>query len=128
MQRRGALPFIVEVCNQPWPEDGMRPFADAPRRPNICRMNGITLTPELEQFATEAVAAGRYRDMSDVVQAGVALLKQAEAEMAAFIAPLEEARAEGERDGCLTAEEVHREMAAMLDDMTRAKASASLRS
>jgi putative addiction module CopG family antidote len=85
-------------------------------------MDSITLTPELEQFAEEAVAAGRYRDVSEVVQAGVALLKQAEAEVSAFVSSLEEARAEGEQDGFLTAEEVHREMTAMLDEMARAKA------
>jgi len=85
-------------------------------------MDDITLTPELQQFAVEAVATGRYRDLSEVVQAGVALLKQAEAEVSEFVASLEEARAEGERDGFLTAEEVHREMTAMLDALARAKA------
>jgi putative addiction module CopG family antidote len=39
-------------------------------------MDDITLTPDLERFAAEAVAAGRYRDMSAVVQAGLSLLKQ----------------------------------------------------
>ena len=40
----------------------------------------VTLPPELERFAEEAVAAGRYRDLSDVVAAGVSLLRRAEAE------------------------------------------------
>ncbi len=69
-------------------------------------MDDITLTPDLERFATEAVAAGRYRDMSEVVRAGLSLLKQAEAEVAEFVASLEEARAEGERDGFLSAAQV----------------------
>jgi antitoxin ParD1/3/4 len=62
-------------------------------------MDDVTLTPELEQFATEAVAAGRYRDVSDVVRAGVSLLQRAEAERAAFVRSLEEAQAEAEREG-----------------------------
>ena len=33
-------------------------------------MDSITLAPELERFAAEAVASGRYRDMSAVVAAG----------------------------------------------------------
>ena len=68
----------------------------------ILRMNGITLPPELEQYAAEAVAAGRYRDRSEVVQAGLTLLKQAETELAEFMTSLEEDRAEGERDGFLS--------------------------
>ncbi|HVC63699.1 MAG TPA: type II toxin-antitoxin system ParD family antitoxin [Acetobacteraceae bacterium] len=69
-------------------------------------MDDITLTPDLERFAAEAVAAGRYRDMSEVVQAGLSLLKEAEAEVADFVASLEAARAEGEQDGFLTAAQV----------------------
>jgi putative addiction module CopG family antidote len=69
-------------------------------------MDDITLTPDLERFAADAVAAGRYRDMSAVVQAGLSLLKQAEAEVADFVASLDEARAEGERDGFLSAAQV----------------------
>ena len=69
-------------------------------------MDDITLTPDLERFATEAVAAGRYRDMSEVVQAGLSLLQQTEAELADFVASLEEARAEGERDGFLSGAQV----------------------
>jgi putative addiction module CopG family antidote len=72
----------------------------------ICVMDDITLTPELERFAAEAVAAGRYRDMSEVVQAGLSLLKQAEAEVADFVASLEQATAEGEQDGFLSAAQV----------------------
>ncbi len=57
------------------------------------------LPPELERFATEAVAAGRYRDVSDVIAAGVKLLREAEAELAAFVRSLEAARAEAESQG-----------------------------
>jgi putative addiction module CopG family antidote len=85
-------------------------------------MDQVTLTPELEQFATEAVAAGRYRDVGEVVHAGLSLLRDAEAERAAFEASLEAAQAEGERDGFHSAADVHRRMTAMLDEIARAKA------
>jgi putative addiction module CopG family antidote len=69
-------------------------------------MDDVTLPPELERFATEAVAAGRYRDMSHALAAGLRLLQQAEAEVAAFVASLEVAREEANRDGWLTLNEV----------------------
>jgi putative addiction module CopG family antidote len=84
-------------------------------------MDHLTLPPELERFAAEAVAAGHYRDVSAVVQAGLSLLKKADAEVAEFEASLEEARAKGARDGFLSAEDVHRQMSSMLDDMARGK-------
>jgi putative addiction module CopG family antidote len=69
-------------------------------------MDNVTLPPELERFATEAVAAGRYRDLSDVLAAGVKLLQQAEAEVAAFVDSLEAARAEADREGWHSLDEV----------------------
>jgi putative addiction module CopG family antidote len=84
-------------------------------------MDSVTLPPELERFATEAVAAGRYRDVSAVVAAGVSLLQRAEAARAEFNASLEEAEAESERLGFLTADEVHGEMSGIIDKARRAK-------
>jgi putative addiction module CopG family antidote len=85
-------------------------------------MASVTLTPDQERFVTEAVAQGRYRDASDMVAAGLDLLRQADAERQAFIASLEAAEAEGEREGFLTGDEVHRDMARMIDEMARARA------
>ncbi len=82
----------------------------------------VTLSPDQERFALEAVAEGRFRDMSAVVHAALDLLRQAEAEAEAFVASLEEARAEAEREGFVSAEDVHREMVAMLDEMGRSRA------
>lgn len=59
----------------------------------------VTLSPELERFAAEAIAAGRFRDRDELVAAGVELLRRSEAERAAFVRSLEEAEAEAERDG-----------------------------
>ncbi len=82
----------------------------------------MTLTPELEAFAADAVAAGRYRDMGEVVRAGVSLLRRAEAERTAFIRSLEEAQAEGERDGFYELDEVLTEVDAIIDDEAHARA------
>jgi putative addiction module CopG family antidote len=84
-------------------------------------MDNVTLPPELERFAAEAVAAGRYRDVAAVVVAGVSLLQRAEAARAEFNASLEEAEAESERLGFLTADEVHAEMSGIIDKARRAK-------
>ena len=73
-------------------------------------MDGIVLPPELERFATEAVAAGRYRDVAAVVAAGVSLLQRAETEVTAFVQSLEDARAEAERDGWVSLEDVLADM------------------
>jgi antitoxin ParD1/3/4 len=81
----------------------------------ISLMDNVTLPPELERFAAEAVAAGRYRDVSEVVRAGLSLLQRAEAEVAEFVVSLEEARAEGERDGFLNAEQVEQRVRAIVE-------------
>ena len=74
------------------------------RRSYIPGMKTVTLPPELERFAREAVAAGRYRDLAEVVAAGVSLLQRMESERAAFVRSLEEA--EADRDRWLTLDEV----------------------
>ena len=76
------------------------------RRSYIPGMKTVTLPPELERFAREAVAAGRYRDLAEVVAAGVSLLQRMESERAAFVRSLEEAEAEADRDGWHTLDEV----------------------
>jgi putative addiction module CopG family antidote len=85
-------------------------------------MTTITLTPEQARFAAEAVAQGRYRDLAEVVEVGLTLLRRAEAERAAFVASPEDAEAEGERNGFPAADEVHREMTAVLDEFARCRA------
>jgi putative addiction module CopG family antidote len=65
----------------------------------IKAMNHVILPPELERFAAEAVAAGRFRDLSEVVAAGVSLLQRQEQARTDFVASLEAAEAEADRDG-----------------------------
>jgi antitoxin ParD1/3/4 len=85
-------------------------------------MNAITLPPDLEQFADEAVANGRFKDVSDVVRAGLLLLQRAEADRAAFESSLADAIAEGERDGFLTLEEVMRDADQFIEDLAKNQA------
>jgi putative addiction module CopG family antidote len=73
-------------------------------------MDTITLPPELERFATEAIATGRYRDVSDLITAGLNLLQRHEQACAAFARSLEEAAAESERDGWHSLDDVLADM------------------
>ena len=81
----------------------------------VC-MNSVTLPPDLENFANEAVANGRFSGVSEVVRAGVSLLRRAEAERATFVASLEAAEAEAEQNGFVEADDALKEM----DEMIRA--------
>jgi len=85
-------------------------------------MEAVTLPPELERFAEDAVAVGRFRNISEVVAAGVSLRQRQEEASSAFNASLEAAEAEGERDGFFTIEEVHREINGLIDELDRANA------
>ncbi len=82
-------------------------------------MDSVTLPPELEQFAAEAVAAGRYRDTADVVRAGVDLLKRQEAARTAFVVSLDEAVAESDRDGWHSLDDVLAEMDEIIEAAER---------
>ena len=85
-------------------------------------MPNVSLTPELERFAEQAVTSGRYRDVPEVISAAVRLLQRAEAERASLIQSLEQAEAEGERDGFHSMEDVEREMDAIIEAADRRSA------
>ena len=84
-------------------------------------MDHVTLPPDLERFAEETVAAGRYRTVSDALAAGLRLLQRQEEARAKFNASLEDAEAESERLGFCTLEEIHTEMIGIIDEARRAK-------
>ena len=69
-------------------------------------MSAVILPPDLERFATEAVAAGRYRTVSDLVAAAVTLLRRHEQARAELLASVLAAKQESDRDGYLTGDEV----------------------
>ena len=69
-------------------------------------MDEMSLPPELESYATRAVAEGRYRDRAEVVAAGVAMLQERDAARAAFLASVLAAEEEADRNGCVSGEEM----------------------
>ena len=80
-------------------------------------MNAVTLPPDLERFADEAVAAGRFSDVADVVRAGLSLLQRVEARRAVLEASLDAAIAEGEQNGFLTLEESMADIDLLLEEI-----------
>jgi antitoxin ParD1/3/4 len=69
-------------------------------------MDHVTLPPELERFAEEAVAVGRFRNVAAVVAAGVSLLQRQEQARADLLASVLAAEEEAARDGCVTGDEM----------------------
>jgi antitoxin ParD1/3/4 len=93
-----------------------------PPSPYSHDMDNVTLPPELERFATEAVAAGRYRDVSDVVAAGVSLLQRQEQARAELLASVQAAKEESDRSGYLNGDEVAEQVRATIARRTNAAA------
>ena len=81
-------------------------LSGSPLLPYSRAMDNVILPPELERFATEAVAAGHYRDVSDVVAAGVSLLQRQEQARAELLASVLAAREECDRSSYLNGDEV----------------------
>ena len=80
-------------------------------------MNGLALPPDLERFAAEAVAAGRYRDVGEVLAAGLALLRRNEAQREELRATVMAAEAQGESDAFLSIDDVMHDADAVLEEM-----------
>ena len=85
-------------------------------------MDRVTLPPELEQFATDAVAAGRFRDVSEVVAAGIGLLRRQDDARADLLASVIAAEQDGDRLGYLSIEAVEREMDGVITRAARRSA------
>jgi Arc/MetJ-type ribon-helix-helix transcriptional regulator len=74
--------------NTPPPPDPNQFFSTARLPAYIAPTNDVHLTPEQEHSLTNAVATGRYRDQTAIIQTCVSLLQRAEAERAALIESL----------------------------------------
>jgi antitoxin ParD1/3/4 len=70
----------------------------------------VHLTPELERFAREVVAEGRYNNVSEVVRDGLRLLQDAADRRRVFTQSLVDAEAEADRLGTFSVEEVFDEI------------------
>jgi antitoxin ParD1/3/4 len=66
----------------------------------------VYLSKELERFARQCVAEGRYNNVSEVVRSALRMLQDAEDRRRAFNASLVEAVAEADRDGGYTLDQV----------------------
>jgi len=85
-------------------------------------MDSVTLPPDLEQFATEAVAAGRFRDLDDVVCTGLDLVRRRETARAEFLASLEAAQRDGQQNGFHSLDDVLTELDDIIAEEERAQA------
>lgn len=75
----------------------------------------VSLTPELERFARNCVANGRYNNVSEVMRAALRLLEEWEQQREQFTAMLDEAVEEADREGTFTLEEVLAELDGIID-------------
>jgi antitoxin ParD1/3/4 len=82
-------------------------------------MPNVSLTPELERFAETCVQSGRYNSVSEVTRAGLRLLQQVEQQRREFLAMLDAAEAEGEREGFLSVEEVMQDLDKVIEAASR---------
>lgn len=81
----------------------------------------VHLTPELERFAQVCVETGRFNNVSEVVRSALRMLQDAEERKAAFVASLDAAVAEGDRDGFISSEDVETEVAAAIETVRSRK-------
>lgn len=81
----------------------------------------VHLTPDLERFARHCVESGRYNNVSEVVRSALRMLQDAETQRERFMAMLDKAEAEGERDGFFEIDEVVEELDRIIDDAERSR-------
>ena len=75
----------------------------------------VSLTPELETFARDCVADGRFNNVSEVVRTGLRLLQEKEDRRQRFNAMLDAVRDEAKREGIHSAKSVLDEMKTIID-------------
>ena len=85
-------------------------------------MASVLLPPDLERFAVEAVASGRYRDITDVVRDGLDMVRRRDQARTDFLASLEAAQRDGEQNGLHNLDDVLAELDAIIAEEERAKA------
>lgn len=75
----------------------------------------VHLTPELERFARECVAEGRYNNVSEVIRSGLRLLQEMEEQRRHLLQQMREAEAEADREGTVSLETVLAELNEIID-------------
>jgi len=77
-------------------------------------MGKVSRKPELEAFAEQCVASGRFSDVEEVMDAALALLREREKQRAEFVASLDAAERESDETGWFEVEQVAGEMDAII--------------
>ncbi len=85
----------------------------------------VHLTPELERFAREVVAEGRYNNVSEVVRDGLRLLQDAAERKKNFMKMVSEVRADVEKNGSLSIDEAMAEVDRIIEEAERGGKAAS---
>jgi antitoxin ParD1/3/4 len=80
----------------------------------------VSLTPELERFAREVVAEGRYNNVSEVVRDGLRLLQDAAERKKSFMRMVREVEADIEKNGTLSIDEAMAEVDRIIEEAERA--------
>ncbi|MBF0164320.1 MAG: type II toxin-antitoxin system ParD family antitoxin [Magnetococcales bacterium] len=79
----------------------------------------VHLTSELETFARDCVASGRYNNVSEVVRSALRLLQEGEERRARFNAMLDRVRDETAQDGGHAFDDVMREADRLIEAASR---------
>ena len=74
----------------------------------------IDLPAEVESFARQCVTDGRFQSLDEVVASAIQLLRDHDEAKRRFTAMLEEAEAEGDREGWISADELDAELAQIM--------------
>lgn len=85
----------------------------------------VSLTPELERFAREVVAEGRYNNVSEVVRDGLRLLQDAAERKKSFVRMVREVEADVEKNGTVSIDEAMAEVDRIIEEAERAGKTAS---
>jgi antitoxin ParD1/3/4 len=84
----------------------------------------VHLTPELEAFAREVVAEGRYNNVSEVVRQGLRMVQDVEERRRAFTKSLDDAVARAEREGYVELDDALAAMDRVIDEVAAKRAKA----
>lgn len=79
----------------------------------------VHLTPELERFAREVVAEGRYNNVSEVVRDGLRLLQDAAERKKNFMRMIQEVEADVEKNGDISLDEALAEMDRAIEEVSK---------
>jgi antitoxin ParD1/3/4 len=81
----------------------------------------VHLTPELERFAREVVAEGRYNNVSEVVREGLRLLQDAAERRRNFMKMIREVEEDVALNGTVSVEEALAEFDRVVEEVEREK-------